>query len=366
MLSGPALEDLVATVARVCRSGLDPDQLRAAVLSRLRRAVPVDALWWAAADPATLLFTGSHAEGLPVDSGPYFLRNEFLRGDVNTWTDLARTPTGVDTLVHATDGHPEHSERYREFFAPLGLQDELRVVLRVRGACWGYLCLHRGAARSAFSHEEAAFVHRLAPHIAEGIRLGMVRAAAAHATPVHGPGLVLLTADGTVAGMNRAAPRWLEELGGDPDGSTLPIEVSTLVVRLQADLHGAVSTRLVVRTRRAQWAVLHASRMLTADDASIAVIVEAAGPVDVAPVLMAAYGLTARERNVLELVCQGLSTRVIGGRLHLTTDTVQDHLTSMFDRTGVHSRGELVATIMRRGHRSEAVAAHPGRAVDAV
>ena len=54
MLTGPALDNLAASVARACRSGLEPDALRAAVLPRLRKVVPVDALWWAAADPATL------------------------------------------------------------------------------------------------------------------------------------------------------------------------------------------------------------------------------------------------------------------------------------------------------------------------
>jgi hypothetical protein len=104
MLTGPALDNLAAAVARACRSGLDPDALRAAVLPRLRKVVPVDALWWAAADPATLLFTRSYREELPEESGPYFVENEFLHDDVNKWTDLARAPSGVRTLMQATDG----------------------------------------------------------------------------------------------------------------------------------------------------------------------------------------------------------------------------------------------------------------------
>jgi hypothetical protein len=35
---------------------------------------------------------------------------------------------------------------------------------------------------------------------------------------------------------------------------------------------------------------------------------------------------------------------------------VQDHLKSVFDRTGVHSRGELVATILKRDYLPRAVA----------
>ena len=59
------------------------------------------------------------------------------------------------------------------------------------------------------------------------------------------------------------------------------------------------------------------------------------------------------------LVCQGLPTRQIADRLHLTTDTVQDHLKSAFDRTGVHSRGELVATILQRDYLPRAIAGDP-------
>jgi hypothetical protein len=154
MLTGPALERLAAAIVRACRSGLDADALRAAVLPRLREAVPIDALWWAAADPATLLFTQSYREELPEESGRYFVENEFLRRDVNKWTELARDPVGVRTLMEMTSGDPASSERYRDIFAPLGLQDELRAVLRMRDVCWGYICLHREAAQATFSPSE--------------------------------------------------------------------------------------------------------------------------------------------------------------------------------------------------------------------
>lgn len=152
----------------------------------------------------------------------------------------------------ADAGHrrPAGSDRYRDIFAPLGLQDELRAVLRVRGVCWGYLCLHREVASARFSAAEARFVQQIAPHIAEGIRMGLLRQDCDLESPTDGPGLVLLAADGAVAGMNQAAERWLEELGGQPDGSELPIEISALATRLRhlKDLEPALP-RLRVRTR---------------------------------------------------------------------------------------------------------------------
>jgi DNA-binding CsgD family transcriptional regulator len=360
MLTGAALDDLAASIARTCRSGLDLDALRAAVLPKLRRALPVDALWWAAVDPATLLFTRSYREELPVESGPYFIANEFLHSDVNKWTDLAQDPAGVRTLMQATDGDPTSSDRYRDIFEPLGLQDELRAVLRIRGACWGYVCLHRETAQAAFSPNEARFMQRIAPHLAEGIRMGLLRQACDLESPSGGPGLVLLSTDGAVAGMNEAAGRWLELLGGPADGTDLPVEIVALATRLR---HLSASEpsmpRLRVRAKNGRWATLHASWLNAPAADTVAVIVEEASAAEVAPMIMAAYGLTERERTTAGLVCQGLSTKQVAAQMHLTTDTVQDHLKAIFDKTGVHSRGELVATIFARDYLPRTIAGDP-------
>ena len=72
---------------------------------------------------------------------------------------------------------------------------------------------------------------------------------------------------------------------------------------------------------------------------------EEAQPPELAPLIADAYGLTDRERHVTELVAKGLSTNDIGQRLHLSAYTVQDHLKSIFDKTGAGSRGELVARL---------------------
>ncbi len=204
MIAGAALRDLTVAIADACRSGLDPEALRAAVLPKLRRAVPIDALWWATADPATLLFTQTYRDGLPEEIGPYFVQNEFLVDDVNKWTDLARSRAGARTLIEATGGELDRSARYRDIFGPLGLSDELRVVLRTRGTCWGFMCLHRGGP-DVFSPDETQFIRGVAPHLAEGIRLGLLVREAGGAQHEDAPGLVLLADDGTVVGANAAA-----------------------------------------------------------------------------------------------------------------------------------------------------------------
>jgi DNA-binding NarL/FixJ family response regulator len=72
----------------------------------------------------------------------------------------------------------------------------------------------------------------------------------------------------------------------------------------------------------------------------VAVLLEAARPPELAPLIADAYGFTERERLVTELVARGFPTSEIAGRLHLSAYTVQDHLKSIFEKSGTGSRGE--------------------------
>lgn len=59
----------------------------------------------------------------------------------------------------------------------------------------------------------------------------------------------------------------------------------------------------------------------------------------------AAYGLSAREAQVMEYVGQGLSAKVIADRLYLSVSTVQTHTKNIYRKVGVHTKQELIALI---------------------
>ncbi len=60
-------------------------------------------------------------------------------------------------------------------------------------------------------------------------------------------------------------------------------------------------------------------------------------------------GLSARELEVLHLICQGHSNRSIAARLGLSVNTVSVHRANIMGRLGVHKTAELVAYALRNG-----------------
>ena len=59
--------------------------------------------------------------------------------------------------------------------------------------------------------------------------------------------------------------------------------------------------------------------------------------------------LTPREREVLELVAEGMSNRAIAERLGNSEHTVKFHVSSLLGKLGAVTRAELVAIAIRRG-----------------
>ena len=164
---------------------------------------------------------------------------------------------------------------------------------------------------------------------------------------VESPGLILLAPDNSLIGRNPAADQWLEELNWQEAGE-IPIEIHSLAARLR---RSDASTRLSpvrVRTKSGRWIILQASWVSGEDRTVVAVIIQEATPEEVAPIVMSAYGLSEQERAVSGLVFQGQPTQAISQRLRISEHTVQDHLKSIFDKTGVRSRRELVATVFRQ------------------
>ena len=61
------------------------------------------------------------------------------------------------------------------------------------------------------------------------------------------------------------------------------------------------------------------------------------------------HGLSARELEVLQLICDGMSNRGIAATLHLSINTVSVHRTNIMSTLGVHKAAELVVYALQHG-----------------
>ncbi len=59
--------------------------------------------------------------------------------------------------------------------------------------------------------------------------------------------------------------------------------------------------------------------------------------------------LSERERQVLEMIAEGLSAPEIGRRLYLSPATIKRHLQNLYEKLNVSDRAAAVAEAMRRG-----------------
>lgn len=75
-------------------------------------------------------------------------------------------------------------------------------------------------------------------------------------------------------------------------------------------------------------------------------MLEPASPAQLSSMFLSAYGLTPAQVRVVALVLQGHSTRQIVSKLHISANTVQEHLTAVFEKVGVRSRRELAMKLI--------------------
>jgi DNA-binding CsgD family transcriptional regulator len=349
-MRGDAKERASDKIARLAGRGLDLVSFWREATGVLDSAVPhYWAPCWFTLDPASLLVTSHFDEGIP-ELPPSWLIHEYYDDDVNKLADVARSKRGISTLHEATGGDLASSPRWHANMA-LGGDQELIAALRTpSGQVWGALGLYREPGQPLFGGADLAFVGAIAPTLAEGARRALLVGEAVDPEEPDAPGLVVLTHTGEVESATPGVQRWLKALpDGDWDAGQLPSSVLAVAGRAlrAADRPGEPGQIAASRvlSRAGTWIVLHGACLVSGSGRRVAVIVEPAHPARIAPLLMSVYGLTEREQDITRLVLQGNSTTEIAGRLVVSVHTVQQHLKSVFDKTGVRSRRDLVGKV---------------------
>jgi DNA-binding NarL/FixJ family response regulator len=70
-------------------------------------------------------------------------------------------------------------------------------------------------------------------------------------------------------------------------------------------------------------------------------------------------GLTARERAVLDLLCQGMTNLEIASDLHLSVKTVKSHVSNVLVKMKVRNRARLIANVVQSDRRPALAAPGP-------
>jgi DNA-binding NarL/FixJ family response regulator len=367
MSTGVRVERARGAVERVAAAATSADELLEGLAQELHQLVPHDAATWFGVDPVTMLATApSRVEGLDDGLCDTFWHLEFHEQDTALFHDLAQGP-GVAALRLSLADRPSRSIRYREFMRPQGYEDELRAVFRSGESPWGVVGLYREGVHRPFDEDDIAVLRGISDPVATAMR-----AHSRDLTPWLGqpsaPGLIVVDGQGRVVSANDDAMCWLRELWAvSPvrgraglesleafDLRQLDLEVPTallaLVARARAVAEGRerVPARLRLRDQRGRWLVLHASSLAgpgSPEPGSVAVVIEAAKSAEIAPIIIEAYSLTSRERDVLGAIARGGSTAEIAAELFLSPHTVRDYVKTVFEKVGVSSRGELVARL---------------------
>jgi DNA-binding CsgD family transcriptional regulator len=336
-------------VRHLAGSGLDWVHLSAAMSEVVARLVPFERSCWHTVDPGTVLFTGSVNRNIAC-SGSWLAEYEYVVEDVNKWWFLARSGRRAGAMSLATHGDLSRSARHRSQ-ETYGIGDELRASFVADGTYWGAAGFLRDSDRPWFTEADVAVVAALSDGIADALRRALLAAVVAEVVPADQvPGVVVFDEHGSAESVSPAAERWIAELVEIP-APAVPSEskvVQAVAARVRTmSRPGAppLAARARVRTRTGTWLVVHGTPLSGATDGRTAVIIQPAGPYEVAPLIALSHGLTEREAQITRLCVEGRPTKVIAAELHMSPYTVQDHLKSIFEKTGVRSRNELVGQI---------------------
>jgi DNA-binding CsgD family transcriptional regulator len=143
----------------------------------------------------------------------------------------------------------------------------------------------------------------------------------------------------------RTLSDWLVELGSDPAGGMLPpalYEIGTRA-RTPAGVATALPSSVRIHTASGRWAAVEGALLEGTSAGDVAITIRAASSAEIFDLLCKTHELTSRERQLTALVLEGLATKQLAQAFCISPHTVQDHLKSIFAKTGLNSRRELAS-----------------------
>lgn len=316
-LPSDAIDPLDRMIARLYRSGLQiaAPQFRGWALAELAQVLPCDGVLWGSGVLAEMRFHTVTVHGLPA-AFPAQLESTSAANPI-----VPHLLTRLDTPIDMRDVCPDKSffssELYRSTFAPFGINRILSTGhLDRRSGLYSLLSLYRKDRDATFTDADKQRQKRASYHLFNAAshsfflhlaRTYANRPADAAGAVVDGEGL-----------FHEAQPRFLDLLDErmpERQGQRLPFPVPA---------PGTVGAQSGLMVRCEQLGDL------------FLIIVWPAGPLD---------RLTAREREIVYCVAQGLSFKQAAKKIGVAPSTVANHLYRVYRKLGVYSRTELAGLV---------------------
>jgi DNA-binding CsgD family transcriptional regulator len=330
---------------RLSGSSLDCELLQREAIAELQAVVGFDRWCWPLCDPEALVPLSGAAEH---DYGPAVGRSlelEYSGGDFATMGALARRANPVGSLSAETRGDLARSPRWDEVLRPVGIGDEAVVACRDALGCWGWIKTYRDNDDSFFAEDDLELLGQVGPTLGSALRRRLGAGSGDSLPAPSSPGVVVLDGDLRAVSWTAGAREWIDALplaGLWAAWGILPAVVYP-VAALARSRSGSSGAHALERAADGRWVRIEAAQLEGQPDAQIAVTLRAATTTETFDLLCRAYALSRRERDVVAALLAGLDTRAVSARLCISPHTVQDHLKSVFGKTGAHSRRELLA-----------------------
>jgi DNA-binding CsgD family transcriptional regulator len=315
-------------------------------LSRqLHRLVPHDGHMLSGIDPLTgagCFLTEHH--GYTCDHYRRVKADDLISGHPYPFSRLVGRRSLVAVLGGAGVPAPSGSAPLLDLMADEGWSGEMRVALVDRGVLWGTLVLLRERGRPPFTPADVQRAQRIVTPLAESLRRYVTRATPHPVRSTMPPGLLIIDGADAITSVTPTGRDWLRlcfpnlTLDSDDDLSITLWNFAS-AARRRSD---AVLSRIPTRHG---WVALQAQHLAGTRPGEVAVTAQPATVGQLLPAVTAWYGITTRERTVIDQVLEGRSSKQISRSLNLSQHTTNDHLKAIYRKIKVSGRSELIATL---------------------
>ncbi|TKJ84843.1 helix-turn-helix transcriptional regulator [Paenibacillus sp. CFBP13512] len=334
------------------------------LLEELKPLLPFAGACCTNIDPYRLLSTGAVVAHNMESIHHQLLTYAYGQEGIHSYDNMTLSHTSVMTLHCATEGQPEQSSRYQDILQPAGFGDELRAALLYKGSCWGYLTLFRKQDQSLFSEQECQWMVEIAPIIAKHLRQFSLAIPFVNEVKLRSPEILMLSQQLELLSSNSDTHHWLDVLRQHEGITTSALPRSILTVasmaltddtifdqRLHTDCCSSSlpcsPIQVCVPVREHDYIDITAYALYShTSSIQLMIAIQSASPLDILPSMMEDYHLSEREKQIVDQVIEGLSTRKIADILHLSPCAVEEHLQSIFAKTKTTSRRELIARLL--------------------